>query len=426
MSCTRGSGRSLHPAVALPLSSVPGETFSRAGRKQPGMRLRLARFVLPLTLAACSGGENPAEPVPAPRPVATVAVAPLDTLGWAGDTVRFNATLRDAGGLVLTGRTVAWSSDQPAVATVDAAGLVTALGPGRAVISAASEGRSGTAGITVATYDLLVEGYRGGTGGAWRVPLSQGSPELLQLPTGMAISDPTPSPDGRMIAFVVADYVDNTGDIWLVNRDGSGLRNLTGDGPLDDAPAWSPDGSRLAYRSFREENFGDIWTIRVDGTGRANLTPRTGTFVLDQHRPDWSPDGTRIVYAGTGGGDWGIWVMQADGSQKRQLTSTPELDTEPVWSPDGKRIAFRRTGSAGSDLVLMAPDGTGVRVIDFPGQQRLPAWSPDGRLIAFVGQPTVTSLPEVFTMRPDGTDVRLQVGVQAFGPALHPDFLRRR
>jgi Tol biopolymer transport system component len=241
----------------------------------------------------------------------------------------------------------------------------------------------------------------------------------------MMISDPTPSPDGRVIAFVVANYMDNTGDIWLVNRDGTGLRNLTGDGPLDDAPAWSPDGTRLAYRSFREENFGDIWTIRADGTERTILTPKSGTVVLDHHRPDWSPDGSRIVYAGTGGGDWGIWVMRADGSQKRQLTSTPELDTEPVWSPDGKTIAFRRTGNTGSDLVLMAPDGSEVRVIALPGQQRLPAWSPDGRLIAFVGQPTVSSLPEVYTMRPDATDIRAQVGVAGFGPALHPDFLRR-
>jgi hypothetical protein len=389
------------------------------------MSLRLVWFVLPLVLAACSGAENPAEPVPAPRPVSTVAIAPLDTLGWVGDTVRLTATLRDAGGLVLTGRAVAWSSDQPAVATVDAAGLVTAVGPGRALISAASEGRSGTAGITVATYDLLVEGYRDASGGAWRVPLPAGAPELLQLPAGIRISDPTPSPDGRVIAFVAADYTDNTGDIWLVNRDGTGLRNLTGDGPLDDAPAWSPDGTRLAYRSFREENLGDIWTIRADGTGRAILTPKVGAVVVDHHRPDWSPDGSRIVYAGTGGGDWGIWVMQADGGQKRQLTNTPELDTEPVWSPDGKTIAFRRSGGTGSDLVLMAPDGGNVRVITLPGEQRLPAWSPDGRLIAFVGQPTVNSLPEVFTMRPDGTEVRLQVGLQAFGPALHPDFLRR-
>lgn len=380
-------------------------------------------FVIPPLLSACGGSGDTTGPEP--QPVASVSLTPLDTVGWVGDTIRLTVTLKDASGALLTGRTVTWASDQLAVASVDATGLVTVLGPGRAVIRAASEGRSGTAGITGATFDLVVEGHRNGLAEAWRVPLPDGAPQLL-LPQGTVVSDPTPSPNGQVIAFVLADYVAGTGDIWLVNRDGTGLRNLTNDEALDDAPAWSPDGARLAYRSFRDENSGDIWTIRVDGTQRVNLTPKTGNFVLDQHRPDWSPDGTRIVYAGTGGGDYGIWVMQADGSQKRQLTNTIDYDTEPVWSPDSKFIAFRRSNPTdGSDIVLMAADGTGVTRLALPGEQRQPAWSPDGRLIAFANQATLTSPPEVFTMRPDGSDMRYRVGLADFGPALNPDFLRR-
>ena len=380
-------------------------------------------FVITPLLAACGGSGDTTGPEP--RPVASVSLAPLDTTGWVGDTVRFTATLKDANGGSLTGRMVTWTSDQPAIASVDATGLVTVLGPGRAVIRAASEGRSGTAGITGATFDLVFEGYRNGVAEAWQVALAGGAPQLV-LPPGTVASDPTPSPNGQVIAFVLADYAAGTGDIWLVNRDGTGLRNLTNDEALDDAPAWSPDGARLAYRSFRDENSGDIWTIRVDGTQRVNLTPKTGNFVLDQHRPDWSPDGTRIVYAGTGGGDYGIWVMMTDGSQKRQLTNTIDYDTEPVWSPDGKSIAFRRSNPTdGSDIMVMTPDGTGVTRLALPGEQRQPAWSPDGRLIAFANQATLTSPPEVFTMRPDGSDVRTRVGLAEFGPALNPDFLRR-
>lgn len=173
---------------------------------------------------------------------------------------------------------------------------------------------------------------------------SGGTPERV-LPAGTVAMDPTPSPDGRRIAFVVANYGETTGDIYVANRDGRGVTQLTTAPELDDSPAWSPDGKWLSFRSYRSGYEGEIWVMNDDGSGAVNLTPKPGLAIIYNRRPDWSPDGSAIVFASTRGGDWGIWVINADGSAARQLTNTPDLDVEPVWSPDGQSIAFRRTGA---------------------------------------------------------------------------------
>src|SRR5690606_33892410 len=139
-----------------------------------------------------------------------------------------------------------------------------------------------------------------------------------------------------------------------------------------------------------------------------NLTPDPLPGVTDESRPAWSADGARIAYASTAGGNRDIWTMRADGSDKRRITGTADLDTEPTWSPDGGRIAFRRSSDTlGSDVwIVPAAGGTATRLAR-AGGQRLPAWSPDGTLIAFVeGAPGGQS--QVFTMRPDGNDAVLR------------------
>ena len=113
-------------------------------------------LALLLALAACGGGDGgggsqqPTAPEPAgPVPVASVVVSPSSTTLEIGQTAQLTATVTDAGGNLLSGRTIAWSSSSQAVATVGAAGLVTAVGPGVTTLTATSEGRSGTAAATV-------------------------------------------------------------------------------------------------------------------------------------------------------------------------------------------------------------------------------------------------------------------------------------
>lgn len=292
---------------------------------------------------------------------------------------------------------------------------------------ACSEGAAPPRPPVPAGVELLYEGYAAGSPEIFRLDTAPAAAPVRLLPPGTMATDPTPSPDGSRIAFVVANYVDGTGDIFVVNRDGTGLRQLTTDPELDDSPAWSPDGRRLAFRSYRDGHDGEIWVMNADGTGATNLTPTTGTAIVDHRRPAWSPDGAAIALASTLGGDWGIWVMNADGSAPRQLTNTPELDAEPAWSPDGRSIAFRRSDASTGDsdiLVVPAAGGEPVR-LTLPGQQRQPAWSPDGQKIAFVGQLTVRDQPDVFVMRADGQDVR-PVTNPAWGGATEPAWLVRR
>lgn len=272
------------------------------------------------------------------------------------------------------------------------------------------------------TYDLLYEGYSGGTSTLFLVDTAGSHAPRPVLPAGSTGMDPAVSADGSRIAFVVADYSAGTGDIFVIGDNGTNVRQLTDDSELDDSPAWSPDGKRVAFRSYRSGYDGEIWVVNADGSAPVNLTPNALPATFDNRHPDWSPDGRSIVFASTIGGDWGIWVMNADGTGKRQLTNTPELDAEPAWSPDGNSIAFRRSDATGSDIMIVPAAGGEARRIAMAGDQRMPAWSPDGKLIAYAGQESAAAQPELYLMRADGSPVRRVTKDPAWGGGVHPSW----
>lgn len=215
---------------------------------------------------------------------------------------------------------------------------------------------------------------------------------------------PAWSPDGTRLAFgcgigPAGDGVNTGGssDICVMDADGRGLVRLTNDPVSDGEPAWSLDGGQIAFRRA-----GDIYTIRPDGTGVTRLT--TDAAASD---PAWSPDGTQIVFTSMRdrGGNTEIYLMNADGTQARNLTQ--DLATEddhPAWSPDGTRIAYDSYPSAGGAVAvwLMNVDGSNkVRLPPAPGNDTEPAWSPDGMKIAFtrIGD----NLSDIFVRNADGT-----------------------
>ena len=135
------------------------------------------------------------------------------------------------------------------------------------------------------------------------------------------------SPEGDRLVFAATDGDENT-DIYVVGTDHSGLTRLTTDPGDDYQPAWSPDGSTIAFRSTRDDR---LWLMAADGSGQEPLFPSGGEGFA--YQPSWSPDGTQLVYVWGDADETRVHIIGADGSGDRQLIATPALGSEswPVW-----------------------------------------------------------------------------------------------
>jgi Tol biopolymer transport system component len=184
-------------------------------------------------------------------------------------------------------------------------------------------------------------------------------------------------PVGSRIAFGGGVTDEAAGDIFSIGTDGTRLVQLTNDAADDLYPAYSPDGSQIAFISYRTGT-GQVWLMNVDGSAEDQLTFDAAN--KDQV-PDWSPDGSRLVYAGSV--DFGpddLYIIDADGGGLQQITSTADdVDFAPTWSPDGRQIAFVSARSDGRFVYVIDADGTGERLVNGgAGPQFAPAWQPLG------------------------------------------------
>jgi hypothetical protein len=371
-------------------------------------------------------------------PVATVTVAPTRPLLETGDVDLMRVTVADSTGQPLEGRVVTWATSDPNVATVTATGTVVARSAGPVIITATSEGKSGRATLVVdvpPAADLLVQRYVVDTTELVIVGTATGSePTVTRVGSRMPARRPAVAPDGQRIVFAVSTIADGEfiEDLFAVNRDGSGLTRLTTSEGPDEMPAWSPipGANRIAFvHGDAATARYDIWVMRGDGSQPQNLTADIPGDDVLRGDPAWSPDGQWIAFTQTraarGPGRGSIWLVRADGSEKRQLTLGPgdDLDLHPTWSPDGSRIAFTRDGLA----IVSVATGAIVRV-GVPGGVATPEWSPDGRHIAFAWQPAITpSLRwDVYTVRPDGSDMRRRATEPGrLGSLTNPTWIRR-
>ena len=155
---------------------------------------------------------------------------------------------------------------------------------------------------------------------------------------------------------------------------------------------FAPDGRHIAFVSQRDEPEGsDVFVAAINGQRLEdvrNLTPRAAGGAGLDITPAWSPDGKQIAFASNRDGtDFKLWVMHADGSHLRQLTSAGfSADVFPSWSPDGKLIAFQRRSGNLYRVGLLPAAGGAPAFFEFEGDAYAPAWSPDGKSIAFVGR----------------------------------------
>lgn len=207
--------------------------------------------------------------------------------------------------------------------------------------------------------------------------------------------DPEWSPDGRQIAY------SRRCAIYVMNGDGSRNRRLTRPGTLCAyEPTWSPDGRRMAFvrrRTLGRIPRGAIHVMNADGTELRAVSQRSALSrrSFNDLFPAWSPDGGTIAFARLRLGsnpDPALYLMSADGSRQRRLTSdrTAILENMPVWSPDGATIAFGRLLQHETDanmvVAVVGANGVGLRNLMEPRGEtnRYPAWSPDGRKIVFI------------------------------------------
>lgn len=200
-----------------------------------------------------------------------------------------------------------------------------------------------------------------------------------------------PSPDGTRIVFdLVRGAIEQ---LYTMNADGSDTTQLTHDAALEESPAWSPDGSKIAFDDD------GIEVMNADGSGVTRLSS-TG------YCPYWSPDGSKIVLCApnqtSGKGD--IYTMRPDGTGLQDLTNDPNYsDSYPVYSPDGSRIAFVRFPSDSTAAIwIMNADGSSIVQLTSSSEfSNYPSWSPDGSRIFFYG--SRGGVYDVYSMKPDGT-----------------------
>jgi Tol biopolymer transport system component len=219
---------------------------------------------------------------------------------------------------------------------------------------------------------------------------------------------------GGKIAFT--SYRDGDGEIYVMNADGSGQTNLTNDLAFDGRPAWSPDGTKIAFESDRagSGNY-EIYVMNADGSGVTRLTNNSANDV----DPDWSPDGERIVFTSLRDGNSEIYVMDADGSDQTNLTNSGlSSESAPAWSPNGAKVAFERS----NEIYVMNSDGSNPENLTNNAALDLyPAWSPDGSRIAFWSSRDGNE--ELYAMNADGSgQTRLTSNLAADQePAWSPD-----
>ena len=192
------------------------------------------------------------------------------------------------------------------------------------------------------------------------------------------------SPDGKKIAFnaYVGSLDSGSFEIFVMNRDGSGLLQLTQSPGVDWAPAWSPDGSKIVFVSIRAGDvFPVVHVMNADGSNVQALTLEAA----NETSPIWSPDGGTIFYVAIVNGNYDIWRMDPDGTNRHQLTPAVYHYDHPELSPDGSQIVFASHRGTNYELYLMSSAGVGEQQLtDFPGATNSwPRWSPGGGYIGF-------------------------------------------
>lgn len=181
------------------------------------------------------------------------------------------------------------------------------------------------------------------------------------------------SPDGRTIV------IDLLGALWTLSIEGGRATRILDDGYDAHAPAWSPDGTRIAFQAYRASTW-NIWTINRDGTGLKQET--SGSF--DDREPHWSPDSTRLAFSSDRTGNYDVWTVTLATGALQQITREDSNEFMPVWAPDGGELAYVSDRAARGVYAIDTRSRTERLIHADHRTVASPSWSRDGRQIAYV------------------------------------------
>ena len=213
----------------------------------------------------------------------------------------------------------------------------------------------------------------------------------------------------RAILFVAVRPDHEGEEIYSINPDGTEERRLTysGDGKSSNIPQWSPDGTRIAFASNREDDTGwsSIYLMDADGNHDQRLTP-VGSR---DYFPIWSPDGKQIALMSSRDGNREIYVINSDGSDVRRLTNNEAFDAAYFWSSDSRQLVFTSDRDGSGKMYIMGSDGSDVRAIG-PGYGG--GWTDDEHHVWYMDYPASmkNGVPCYGVMDLDGTVVEQWCG----------------
>ncbi len=179
-------------------------------------------------------------------------------------------------------------------------------------------------------------------------------------------SHPDWSPAGSRLLFDTGRNGDGIVRILMIDADGSNERNLYIAGQQ---PSWAPDGERFVYRGCDlTGNRCGLWLARAQEVKSWDVGQNViGPLVEEPEaaHPDWSPVSSQVVFQSPVSGSWDLYVIDADGTNRRQLTTGPAVEGLPAWSPDGQWIAYLSNAGGNWGIWIMRPDGSGQQLL-FP------------------------------------------------------------
>lgn len=258
-------------------------------------------------------------------------------------------------------------------------------------------------------------------------PPGNGNPPTTGPPTTTTTArrgpGPGPGPDPgheRLVYIRESQANPSDADLFIGDLEGRHEKRLTSGPDRDQFPAWSPDGSTIAFNRITASGSDELWSIRADGTGLRQLT-FSGAGA--KHEPVWSPDGRFLVYTAAYFNPTRVWLEVLDLATGGMTKITQGvMDGQPVWSPDGKTIVYTARSADGEDddLFSVKPDGSDRRALtsapfDHSHESyRAFGWSADGSWLLVYNQRPAEGF--IITLQADGSDRRQILSDRATPP----------